>query len=56
MTANAYYYSEKEWDRLGCGPLPIERDINQLELDLRIPSEFDTSNAKNECKIVIGTL
>jgi hypothetical protein len=22
-----YYYSEKEWDRLGCGPLPAERNI-----------------------------
>lgn len=21
-----YYYSEKEWARLGCGPLPPERD------------------------------
>jgi hypothetical protein len=21
-----YYYSEKEWNRLGCGPLPAERD------------------------------
>ena len=21
-----YYYSESEWDRLGCGPLPEERD------------------------------
>lgn len=21
MTTN-YYYSEREWDRLGCGPLP----------------------------------
>ena len=20
-----YYYSEKEWERLGCGPLPEER-------------------------------
>ena len=20
-----YYYSDKEWDRLGCGPLPEER-------------------------------
>lgn len=20
-----YYYSEKEWNRLGCGPLPEER-------------------------------
>jgi hypothetical protein len=23
-----YYYSEKEWDRLGCGPLPPERNQN----------------------------
>ena len=21
-----YYYSEREWARLGCGPLPKERD------------------------------
>lgn len=21
-----YYYSEKEWDRLGCGPLPPDRN------------------------------
>ena len=21
-----YYYSEQEWDRLGCGPLPPERN------------------------------
>lgn len=21
-----YYYSAEEWDRLGCGPLPPERD------------------------------
>ena len=20
-----YYYSEKEWNRLGCGPLPADR-------------------------------
>jgi hypothetical protein len=26
-----YYYSEKEWDRLGCGPLPEERDRSQLQ-------------------------
>ena len=23
-----YYYSEDEWARLGCGPLPPERDRN----------------------------
>ena len=25
----SYYYSEQEWDRLGCGPLPPERDKEQ---------------------------
>jgi hypothetical protein len=23
-----YYYSQDEWSRLGCGPLPPERDRN----------------------------
>jgi hypothetical protein len=23
-----FFYSEREWDRLGCGPLPQERDRN----------------------------
>ena len=27
-----YYYSEEEWSRLGCGPLPAERDrAHQVE-------------------------
>jgi hypothetical protein len=27
-----YYYSEDEWARLGCGPLPPDRDrANQLQ-------------------------
>lgn len=27
-----FYYSEDEWNRLGCGPLPPERDrANQLQ-------------------------
>lgn len=27
-----YYYSKDEWDRLGCGSLPPERDrANQLQ-------------------------
>lgn len=27
-----WYYSKEEWDRLGCGPLPPERDrTRQLE-------------------------
>ncbi len=25
-----YYYSQAEWDRLGCGPLPPERNIALL--------------------------
>jgi hypothetical protein len=24
-----FYYSKEEWDRLGCGPLPPERDRAQ---------------------------
>jgi hypothetical protein len=23
-----YYYSDREWNRLGCGPLPQERNRN----------------------------
>lgn len=41
MVAKNYYYSESEWDRLGCGPLPKERDVRQLELDLQIPNALD---------------
>jgi hypothetical protein len=28
-----YYYSEEEWNRLGCGPLPKERDRSKQHLD-----------------------
>lgn len=29
---DGYFYSKDEWDRLGCGPLPPERDrARQLE-------------------------
>jgi hypothetical protein len=28
-----YYYSEEEWARLGCGPLPEERDRVKQHLD-----------------------
>lgn len=30
MKTQQYYYSEAEWDRLGCGPLPPERNIALL--------------------------
>ena len=31
MPVESYYYSEDEWKRLGCGPLPPERDRNRLQ-------------------------
>jgi hypothetical protein len=30
MKIPQYYYSEAEWNRLGCGPLPPERNITLL--------------------------
>jgi hypothetical protein len=30
-----YYYSESEWNRLGCGALPAERDRHQTLQDDR---------------------
>jgi hypothetical protein len=26
-----FYYSPDEWDRLGCGPLPPERDLSRQQ-------------------------
>jgi hypothetical protein len=26
-----YFYSDKEWDRLGCGPLPEERKRDRFQ-------------------------
>ena len=37
-----YYYSEAEWDRLGCGPLPDERNIDLLQSKL----DLDYSQCK----------
>jgi hypothetical protein len=31
MPVDLYYYSEREWSRLGCGPLPPERDIKNKQ-------------------------
>jgi hypothetical protein len=28
-----YYYSDREWDRLGCGPLPEERKQAQQHME-----------------------
>jgi hypothetical protein len=30
MIDKKYYYSEAEWNRLGCGQLPEERDISKI--------------------------
>lgn len=30
MPVNEYYFTASEWDRLGCGPLPAERDRERL--------------------------
>lgn len=44
-----YYYSEKEWDRLGCGPLPAERDRNR-----RFQDAVAQGNPKIDGKAVKG--
>ena len=28
-----FFYSDKEWDRLGCGPLPEERKYAQQHME-----------------------
>jgi hypothetical protein len=30
MKDKKYYYTKEEWDRLGCGSLPEDRDIAKL--------------------------
>jgi hypothetical protein len=43
-----FYYSKKEWNRLGCGPLPPERDrARQLERDMvKGNASIDDKNIK----------
>lgn len=33
MKNDQYYYSESEWNRLGCGPLPPERNIELRSIE-----------------------
>ena len=33
MKNDQYYYSESEWNRLGCGPLPPERNIELKSIE-----------------------
>ena len=44
-----FFYSEQEWDRLGCGPLPAERDRAQQHLDA-----CAKGNPKVDGKVVKG--
>lgn len=44
-----YYYSDKEWDRLGCGPLPAERDRAKKQQDA-----CAKGNPKIDGKVVKG--
>lgn len=38
---NSFYYSEQEWNRLGCGPLPEERKHNkQKDFSLQQKSDI----------------
>ena len=43
---NKFFYSEKEWDRLGCGPLPEERN--------RLQDAHAKGNPKIDGKTVKG--
>jgi hypothetical protein len=38
-----FYYSKEEWDRLGCGPLPLERQEHQRQ--------FQEAHARGNPKI-----
>jgi len=43
-----YYYSEEEWARLGCGPLPKERDRGRIHQDAHAKGnpKIDGKNVK----------
>ena len=41
-----YYYSEKEWERLGCGELPKERDRSFLDAHAKGNPKVDNNVIK----------
>jgi len=45
-----YYYSEEEWSRLGCGPLPKEREYAQQVQDV-----IARANPKIDNNVVKGS-
>jgi hypothetical protein len=48
-----YYYSEEEWARLGCGPLPAERNKEQERRDA-FQKEIARNNPKIDGNVVKG--
>ena len=43
-----FYYSEEEWGRLGCGPLPEKRDISKQKHGV-----FENTTVENTQKKII---
>jgi hypothetical protein len=41
-TVPEYYFSKHEWDRLGCGPLPPERDKDLPENQEKIRQSLES--------------
>ncbi len=39
-----FYYSKEEWDRLGCGPLPPERDRSRQLENVMVKGNPPTDN------------
>ena len=39
-----FYYSEDEWARLGCGPLPPERDRSLLQTNNKQKDTIPSTN------------
>jgi len=43
-----YYYSPEEWNRLGCGPLPAERNrALQQTIERSVPIKADAGKGYN---------
>jgi len=49
LPVESYYYSDDEWARLGCGPLPPERDRNR-----RLENAIVRGNPKIDGKNIKG--
>lgn len=45
-----FYYSDREWNRLGCGPLPAERDRARLTQEV-----IARANPKIDGKVIKGS-